>query len=167
MASQMFSSLDEVMTQFGDTVKEMQRQFKDIQRGKDPLTLLREFVGAIDWSERWIQAIVVLHLALLATTIWHRRNMLVQLTVFTFGATVIFMAEPLNALGAEYWEEFARQPYFDKRGAFYSGVVSLPLVVILLIVLVNLVSATIEDMVFVKRRQAMARARRAQGTKLE
>lgn len=47
------------------------------------------------------------------------------------------MAERLNTLGAEHWELFSQQNYFDKRGVFFCTLVSGPLVLILLVVLVS------------------------------
>jgi transmembrane protein 18 len=152
-------------------IEHLQQAFRDQIRqltsnNKDPWTLAREFIGAIDWSERWLQAILAMHAGLLALVLCCRRNQAVQIGVFLFAALAVFFAEPINALGAEYWEDFARQPYFDKRGAFYSGVVSVPLVLIMLVVVVNLVSGALTDMVMLKREQMHRRRIRAERTKL-
>ena len=52
-------------------------------------------------------------------------------------ASVVFMAERLNGLGAEHWQRFSGQDYFDPRGVFFTTLVSGPLVLIMLIVLVS------------------------------
>ena len=131
----------------------MKFQNQELTQGRSPGQLFRAFVGAIDWSEWWIRSIVALHGVLLVTVVLGRRSTTVQLAVFALCCAIIFLAEPLNALGAEYWEQFATQPYFDKRGAFFSGVVSCPLVVIMVVVVANLVIDTIRTMVRVKRMQ--------------
>ncbi len=49
----------------------------------------------------------------------------------------MFLSERLNALGAQHWERFAGQNYFDRQGVFMSAVVSGPLLVAMFIVLVR------------------------------
>ncbi len=51
--------------------------------------------------------------------------------------TLVYMGERINKLGAQHWQRFSRQDYFDKRGTFYSAVVSGPLLLIMLAVLVR------------------------------
>ena len=53
-------------------------------------------------------------------------------------ASVVFMAERLNGLGAKHWQRFSGQDYFDPRGVFFTTLVSGPLVLIMLIVLVRI-----------------------------
>ena len=58
-------------------------------------------------------------------------------------ASVVFMAERLNGLGAKHWKRFSGQDYFDPRGVFFTTLVSGPLVIIMLIVLVSSCSKTV------------------------
>jgi transmembrane protein 18 len=134
-------------------VRGLKAQLRDAQKRQDLQTLVREFINAIDWSEWWIRAILGIHLILLLLVVVFHSTMSVQLSVFMFCVAIIVLAQPLNSLGAEYWEEFAKEPYFDKRGAFYSGVISSPLVIIMMLVLVNMVRSTIADMVKLKRQE--------------
>ena len=157
--------MDALLTDVQHAFKDIRRQLAEAQGGESLWTHVREFIAAIDWSERWIQAIVGAHAITLLAVITWRRNVAMQLCVFGCAAAVVFFAEPINALGADYWEEFAKQPYFDKRGAFYSGVISLPLVLIMMVIVVNLVSCTLSDVILLKREQALQRRRRAERTK--
>jgi hypothetical protein len=50
---------------------------------------------------------------------------------------VVLFGETLNSLGAQHWEAFATQPYFDANGVFFSAVISAPLMVIMFLVLVG------------------------------
>jgi hypothetical protein len=111
------------------------------------------FIHAINWNERWIQSILLLHGLLLLTALMYRRNSAVQLSIFVLALCIVGLAQPLNSLGAEYWEEFATQPYFDKYGAFFSAIVSCPLVLVMLVVLVNCIMIAVSEMVALKRRQ--------------
>ena len=123
---------------------EQQEGFYDVVMG---------FIHAIDWNERWIQSILLFHGFLLLTTLIYRRNSTVQLSIFLVALGVVGCAQPLNSLGAEYWEDFATQPYFDKYGAFFSALVSCPLVLVMLVVLVNCIWIAVSEMVSLKRRQ--------------
>ena len=147
------SSLDDIMDQMSDFVADMKLQMSAIQGEKTLVQLTQDFVNAVEWSEWWIRAILGFHMTLFLLECVFSRSLVVQITVFLVAAAIVFLAEPLNGLGADYWEEFATQPYFDKRGAFYSGVVSLPLVFVMLVALVNLIRMTVADMVRLKRRQ--------------
>ena len=51
-------------------------------------------------------------------------------------AICIYKAESLNAFCAEHWRSFAKQPYFDENGVFWSALISGPLLVLLLCILV-------------------------------
>lgn len=161
MAEGAASSIDEIFSKVSNLVREMKFQNQELVQGRSPGQLLRAFVGAIDWSEWWIRGILAFHGVLLVIVVVGRRSSTVQLAVFALCCAIIFLAEPLNSLGAEYWEQFATQPYFDKRGAFFSGVVSCPLVIIMVVVVANLVIDTISTMVRVKRMQL--RQQRARG----
>lgn len=52
-------------------------------------------------------------------------------------ASVIYFGERINTLAAAHWQKFATQAYFDPNGAFFSALVSLPLVFTLFTVLVG------------------------------
>jgi hypothetical protein len=64
-------------------------------------------------------------------------------------ALVVYNGEALNGLGAEHWQSFSKQPYFDGNGIFYSAVVSAPLMIIMFIILVGAVGS-------IRTRQAAA-----------
>lgn len=118
------------------------------------------FIHAIDWNERWIQSILLFHGLMLLTALVYRGSSNVQLSIFLVALGVVWCAQPLNSLGAEYWEDFATQPYFDKYGAFFSAVVSCPLVLVMLVVLVNCIVIAVSEMVDLKRRQLKQQARK-------
>lgn len=158
-----FSSLDDVQAAFSEIVRDLKAQLRGIQQGQDLQTLVREFVNAIDWSEWWIRAIIGVHLTLLLLAVVFHSNLSVQLSVFMFCVAIIVLAQPLNSLGAEYWEEFAKQPYFDKRGAFYSGVISSPLVIVMILVLINMVRSTVADMIKFQREEVQRQMRQSSG----
>jgi hypothetical protein len=52
-------------------------------------------------------------------------------------AGTVYNAQRLNALLAQHWRSFARQPYFDEQGIFISAVVSAPLLLTMFVQLVS------------------------------
>jgi hypothetical protein len=132
------------------------------ERSHDFVSAWMEFLLAVDWTESWIQAILVMHLGLAAVAIFCRRNMTIQLVIFVTAVAIVALGEQLNALGAEFWEEFSRQPYFDKHGAFYSTVVAFPLILVMCGILINCCVRTTLDMIILKRRQLKHQAQQKQ-----
>lgn len=55
----------------------------------------------------------------------------------TPAVAVVYCAERLNKLGHQHWERFATQPYFDEHGAFFTALVSAPLLACMFIILVR------------------------------
>ena len=49
---------------------------------------------------------------------------------------VSMCASTLNAWGAEHWEHFSTQNYFDKNGVFVSALFTAPMILVLLVQLV-------------------------------
>ena len=68
------------------------------------------------------------------------------------GATVR-CAEWLNRFGAENWEKFASQDYFDNRGIFVSSMLSGPLLLDCLLMLMLFVREASQLLVQVKRNE--------------
>ena len=145
-------SLDSIFEEFKSKVKEM-------NAAKPFWNMVMNFVHSVNWTERWIQAILSCHIVLIVTTLSCRKILPMQLCIFAFGTVVIFFSENLNALGGEYWEEFATQPYFDKHGIFFTTMVSGPLLILLIFVLINYLLHVVGVMVQMKRKQLQAKAK--------
>ena len=54
-----------------------------------------------------------------------------------FAASTVYMAERLNAYLAANWQTFAKQPYFDEQGIFFSAMVSAPLLLTMFLLVVS------------------------------
>jgi hypothetical protein len=142
-----------------EDLKAQTRQFQERQQGPDHVgSALLSFVHSVNWNERWIQGILAVHAATILLAVVFRKSPSVQLTIFAWGAIVIFFSESLNRLGGEYWEEFATQAYFDRHGTFFSALVSLPLLLILVCVLVNYLCYVSNLMIKTKRLQLARQA---------
>jgi len=95
------------------------------------------FYYAVSWSrEKWLQALIVTHIALLSLVIFARRFKLLQFVLFIGMTVAVFCSEYLNKMGGERWKEFSTQNYFDKHGVFTGTIYAGPLLLILTIQLI-------------------------------
>eukprot|EP00889_Picochlorum_renovo_P006139 jgi/Picre1/33169/NNA_008494.t1 len=160
------SFLETVVDAHNDVIAEFSKIWKQlVVSGPSMIQDFTEFIRAIDWSERWIQAILAVQACILLTLIIFRNNMVVQNTIFALSVVVIYKADVLNAWGARHWEDFARHNYFEKNGAFVSALISAPLLFGMLIVLVNLAIHFIQTLVLMKTEQLKKAKAKAKGKK--
>jgi hypothetical protein len=120
------------------------------------------FVAAVDWSERWIQAVLALHLCLLVIIILARQHFWVQVGLFITMATVGLAADPLNRFLGTHWTAFATQNYFDRNGFFISVFLSIPFICLMLLQLVFILYYAMQLLVTLKHAEANFRRRRNQ-----
>ena len=97
----------------------------------------KEYVGAINWTEPFVLALVGFHVSILALLFASRSRAEVQNAVFLLSVVIVLNAERLNRFLSSHWHLFVRENYFDEGGAFISLLVSLPLVFNMLVVLLN------------------------------
>ncbi|KAI8106746.1 hypothetical protein M9434_001400 [Picochlorum sp. BPE23] len=160
------SFLETVVDAHNDVIAEFSKIWNQlVVSGPSMIQDFTEFIRAIDWSERWIQAILAVQACILLTLIIFRNNMVVQNTIFALSVVVIYKADVLNAWGARHWEDFARHNYFEKNGAFVSALISAPLLFGMLIVLVNLAMHFIQTLVLMKTEQLKKAKAKAKGKK--
>lgn len=62
-------------------------QWQILQDGPSAVDSFKRFVGAVDWSERWIVAILCFHFVLLSSLLIWRRNTMYHTTVFFCSST--------------------------------------------------------------------------------
>merc|ERR1712224_862850 len=89
------------------------------------------FVSAVDWSEKWIIGLVTLHICLLFSVVFFRKNINCQTVLFGIMCAIIFFLERLNSYGRRHWRDFSSQNYFDEHGVFIGGILAAPIFVIL------------------------------------
>jgi hypothetical protein len=124
------------------------------------------FVHAIDFTERWILALLAFHVAVWLTIVATRAHANAQAVLFLLIAGAICGAERLNALGAARWESFAGQDYFDKHGVFMAVLWGAPLLGDLFLIILLALRSSVTLLVKVKRaelkqnRKAAARSAR-------
>mmetsp|Transcript_10462 Transcript_10462/g.13569 ORF Transcript_10462/g.13569 Transcript_10462/m.13569 type:complete len:172 (-) Transcript_10462:163-678(-) len=144
-----------------DIVENIKDEIFQIQResGAGPQTFLENwqaFIAAVDWNERWIQAILGFHVVLFVMTVLFRKKQGVQVCIFFLICGLICIAEPLNTFCAQNWQKFSNQDYFDEHGLFASTLYSGPLLVIGFYQLFNFLKITADLLVRVKRAELRA-----------
>lgn len=123
----------------GEIHEQMDRLMKD-QRGRGPETafeMWQAFTSAINWSERWIQALLAFHVTLFVVAVVLRNNENAQMSIFLTVCILVYFCESVNTYCALHWREFSTQNYFDERGVFASVMYAAPLLVIGLLQLVR------------------------------
>ena len=86
------------------------------------------FYHAISWSEeKWLQALLATHVLTFLFILLGRRFYTLQVLVFLVMCGLVFMAERLNEIGRERWQEFSTQNYFDTHGVFMGVVFAAPM----------------------------------------
>jgi len=76
------------------------------------------FFSAIDWSEPFIQILIICHLILLFSVILSRNHLIPQITLFLFMSSCVVASEWVNEWSSYNYSQFSSQNYFDKRGVF-------------------------------------------------
>jgi len=116
----------------GDVIEDLQESVFELARNSDtgPKTFMENvdaFRHAVDWSERWIQALVAFHVFLWILTLSTRKRFGIQTVVFFLICILVFAAERLNAAAHEHWKSFSKQDYFDTHGVFAVTMYAAPL----------------------------------------
>jgi hypothetical protein len=120
---------------------------------KDMLTEFGRFVGAVDWSQRWLQGLGAYFALLLVVAVVTRRRAAWQAGLLGWCLLMTLLAQPINAAAREHWRAFASANYFGERGLFAAIMFGFPHLVLAVLALVNLLVSTAGLAVTVKRMQ--------------
>ncbi|PRW60822.1 Transmembrane 18 [Chlorella sorokiniana] len=138
---------------------DLRQKWAELSGGPSMTEGLRRFIAAVDWSERWIQALLAFHLTLLILVVALRRVPGFHFAVFVGIMPIVYCAERINRLAGQHWRAFAKQNYFDPQGIFTSAVLSAPLLLIMFVLLVNYLITTSVLLVRMKRKELEFKAR--------
>jgi len=116
---------------------------------------------SIDWSERWVQGLVVFHLLTSLAIITTRRRLTFQAVVFCLLLASISLTERANEWLAENYKSFSKQQYFDSTGMFISLAYSAPVLINCVAILINWFLVSGDMLVSVKRRELEERGKEA------
>jgi len=156
------SSFEQAATTLVDQIRSA---LVDERTGKNAFQLAvdqaQQFYQAVDWSERWLQALVATECFLLILVLVTRHRTTFQGILFVILGAVIYCAKYLNVYLEQNWSSFSRQSYFDASGLFISVVLSAPLLVINMVIVVNHLIVLSGLVVQVKRAQLKHKAREA------
>ncbi|KAF2356065.1 Transmembrane protein 18 [Trinorchestia longiramus] len=131
------------------------RIFKDSSSfvATDQIDGVWSFLMSIDWNESWLQAILATHVLLLVAVWLLRRFFYLLAGLFLLILATVYNAEAINKYGAQNWNRFSRQQYFDSSGMFISLVFSLPLISICLVIMMLWVYQSASLLITLKRKE--------------
>ena len=118
------------------------------------------FYHAIDWSERWLLALLCFHLCVWLVVVGTRRHNTVQMVLLVALLAVVRSAEWINGVAGRHWELFASQQYFDKHGVFVSVMLSVNLLLAAFFILGNALRASVAMLIEVKKKEFKHEAKR-------
>ena len=118
------------------------------------------FYHAIDWSERWLLALLFFHLCVWLVVVGTRRHNTVQMVLLVALLAVVRSAEWINGVAGRHWELCASQQYFDKHGVFVSVMLSVNLLLAAFFILGNALRASVAMLIEVKKKEFKHEAKR-------
>lgn len=121
-----------------------------------PMEHFDAFRSAITWSETFILGLVTFQVVMFLTCLYISRGgapLVPRVCILVLIGVIVRSAEYFNGWGAQHWEEFATQDYFDKRGVFVGIMLSGPLLLDSLMMLFMFVSEAGSLLVQVKREE--------------
>jgi transmembrane protein 18 len=127
-----------------DMLKDIESQILNLiqHTGKIPDSLYHHwmaFIYAVDWTEPWLIGLLSFYVFLVVTIIAFQDNVAVQTVIYILLGAMVYLSERFNSYLSVHWNEFARQNYFDNKGAFTTTVFCFPLLLILVFQLVSTV----------------------------
>jgi len=122
---------------------------------------IQAFKAAITWGEPFILCLIGFHLIIIMAAILSTKRGGLGSRMFVMGVIFVTVrsAERLNDYGANEWERFATQNYFDSRGIFVSLMLSAPLFLVSACMLIAIIREASMLLIEVKKHELRAKAK--------
>jgi len=132
--------------------------FKQSQLPKDAINTkeidsIYKFLAHIDWSEPFLQGLIIFHIFSTVIILSTRRRVWIQGFLFTFLLVSISLTERANEWLATNFKLYSKLQYFDSQGMFISLTYSAPVLVNCVIILINWFFISGDMLVRVKQKQ--------------
>jgi len=132
--------------------------FKESQLPKDAINTkeidsIYKFLAHIDWSEPFLQGLIIFHIVSTVTILATRRRVWIQGFLFTLLLVSISLTERANEWLATNFKLYSKLQYFDSQGMFISLTYSAPVLVNCVIILINWFFISGDMLVRVKQKQ--------------
>ena len=128
---------------------------------------LQAFKSAVRWSEPFVVSLLAFQVVMFLLCVWiarPNRGTAVRIAFMVTIGIIVRSSEYLNRLGAERWESFATQDYFDKQGVFVLTFLSGPLLLDCIFLLMMFVREASQLLVQVKRNELERKKKKQQAT---
>lgn len=134
-----------------------------LNRESDLRSSILAWAHAINWRERNIQVLVVLHLVILFLVVSTRKNIEIQASLLVMIGAIVLQTERLNTFLAKNWRQQGwSQNYFDEHGFFMLTAVSGPLLAVSILQVVLMLKYAADLLVVAGRAKARAQGREVQ-----
>jgi len=120
-----------------------------------------KFLSHVDWSEPYLQYLILFHLVTFLCVILTRKRVNFQGTLFVILLATIGCSEMINEYMANNHKKYFKQQYFDSYGMFISLVYSAPVLVNCVIILINWFRYATNLLVDVKQKELKEKMRSA------
>jgi len=132
--------------------------FKQSQLPKDAINTkdidsIYKFFAHIDWSEPFIQGLIIFHVFSMFLILATRKRVWIQGFLFTVLLVSISLTERANEWLATNYKLYSKLQYFDSQGMFISLTYSAPVLINCVIILINWFFISGDMLVKVKRKQ--------------
>lgn len=133
---------------------------KDAINTKD-IDSIYKFLAHTDWTEPFLQGLVIFHVLSMLTIIATRKRVWIQGFLFTVLLVSISLTERANEWLANNFKLYAKLQYFDSQGMFISLTYSAPVLINCVGILINWFLVSGDMLVSVKRRELEERGKEA------
>jgi len=132
--------------------------FKQSQLPEDAINTkeidsIYKFLAHIDWSENFLQGLIVFHVISMLIILATRKMVWTQGFLFAVLLVSISLTERANEWLAANYKLYSKLQYFDSQGMFISLTYSAPVLINCVIILINWFFISGDMLVKVKRKQ--------------
>jgi hypothetical protein len=124
------------------------------------------FRSAIQWSEPFILYLIGFQVVMLLSTVMVVRSdsLAARMVLMVLIVVLVKSSEWLNEYGAQHWESFSTQNYFDKKGIFMGILFCAPLLLNCFLMLVAFLREASQLLIDVKKMEVQKKKKKQSGT---
>uniref|UniRef100_A0A7S2UMC0 Transmembrane protein 18 n=1 Tax=Attheya septentrionalis TaxID=420275 RepID=A0A7S2UMC0_9STRA len=143
---------------------------KDIMSGQaapqTPMEHIDAFRSAIQWSEPFILYLIGFQVVMLLSTVMVVRSdsLAARMVLMVLIVVLVKLSEWLNEYGAQHWESFSTQNYFDKKGIFMGILFCAPLLLDCFLMLLAFLREASQLLIDVKKMEVQKNRKKKTGT---
>ena len=144
----------------GQLQSDLTRMVKKATRLPQPSGSILRPSAAIDWEERWIQCLMVFHVALFVLFLSFRNNIDFQTLQFLIICVLVSLSERLNSYCALHWRAFSNKTILTSMEHLHLRYFQVHILLVGFAQLINFLRLTSSALIKAKRLELRAKGRR-------